>query len=146
MKFPSLKRINKLDFDPQYSSLIDKLGNILNYTLELFYTAMTNNLSLGDNLLCSLNTITVTVDSTGVPTATSTYQLSNTNILSPIQGVTVLNVINNTNNNALLTGAPFVDYTLSQNQQVNSNGAQTNAQTQSSPYIVTINQITGLIA
>lgn len=122
MKVNNLKRIVAEDFESDDQDLIRKLSFSLNPMLEQITQAFNKNIDF-DNLNMEIMYLTVEVDSTGIPK-------SSTFIKNPlktrIRGVTVINAENQSNSN-LLTGSPFIAYTLV------ANG-------------ITVNQITGLSA
>lgn len=94
--------------------------------MESLYNAMHSNVSLSDNIACTVKTITITVDSSGIPIANGTNSFT-IGVTTSITGITVLKATDLTNNNVYPTGAPFISYSQSSN-------------------IVTINNITGLVA
>lgn len=95
MKLPSFKRLNKADFDQKFQDLIDTLSVSLNIGIENLYNAMNHQVSLNDNILCDVKSVTLTVDSTGAPSS-STY-LKLTNVTGTPQGLTVISARNLSN-------------------------------------------------
>lgn len=73
-------------------------------------TSLNNNLTLEDNFLATVNTITVSVDSTGTPTSTSAFSVKNNN---PIDGLIVLSALNQTSSIVYPTGGIFISFTQS---------------------------------
>ena len=63
MRLQLYKRINKGDFAEDEQSLVEKLSFILNNSIELLYTLANRRISLQDNMLCNVKTVTVTVKS-----------------------------------------------------------------------------------
>jgi hypothetical protein len=125
MLIPSFKRLDKQNFDPKYSDLIDQLGLLLNTQLQAYYNALSGNLSLTDNIDCTIKTISIVVDATGKPLQAAQVQL-NDSTMRPY-GCQVINAVNTTNSNTYPTGQPFVSFTP---------GTQ----------MITINNVTGLQA
>lgn len=136
MKLPSFKRLLKLDYEATYQKLIETLSNSLNYGIEVLYSAMNRQLSLTDNLLCDLKQVQVSTDTSGTPTSSVSFQLSN-KAITTVQGIQVINVQNTTNTAAFPTGGVQVSFSLTQNSGSSS---------ASSPYIVNITNVKGLIA
>lgn len=109
MKLPNLRRIYANDFAADYQDLITNLSNSLNINLEFLYQGFNKNVSLRDNIACTVKEITVTVDADGVPTNPIAFA-RDTNL--PVIGAEVINAINLTNSTAYPTGQPFIAYTL----------------------------------
>lgn len=110
MKLPSFKRLYSSDFAANFKQLVDKLGSVLNYGIEVLYDALNNGLTFEDNFLGTFTTITLTVDATGAPTNTATITLDQAN---QVDGVIVLAAANQANSTVYPTGAPFVSGTQS---------------------------------
>lgn len=124
MKLQSYRNIKREDFDPQYQGLIDRLSFTINSSFESLFNTLNGQTSLKDNILCSVNTFTATVDSTGKPTSTIKFT---TSLINGIAGVTVISAVSSTNTPIYPIGTPFISFTKSAN-------------------IITINNITGLPA
>lgn len=120
---PTFKALQASDFDSQYSGLINQLALIFNNNMQSLFTAFSNGVSLSSNILCTVATVPITVDSSGNTTNSATFQLTKSGMR--VLGLTVVNVTNTTNNNILPTGAPFCNFTPASSS-------------------VTINNITGL--
>lgn len=113
MKLQGFRRIYKTDYPQDQQSLVDKLSVTINNGFESLYNAMSNSISLSDNISCTVQDITVTVDNTGKPTTSSSFQITTT---GTIQGISVIRAINNTSSTVFPTAAPFLTY--SQNSQL----------------------------
>ncbi len=111
MKLPSFKRIFKQDFEEQYATLIDSLSFFINNGVEVLYEALNQNVSLQDNIKCTVKTITVIVDSNGIPQGNATFIL---NTADRLLGVVVLRSNNLSNSNNLPIATPFLTYTQTQ--------------------------------
>jgi hypothetical protein len=122
MIFQLFKRLVVEDFDQASQTMIGKLASILNPMVDQLNSGLHNNLDY-NNLNQQIITFNVTVNTLGVPT--SPLQLNST-INTPVQGMTVINAVNNTDATPLV-GAPFISFTRSTN-------------------VLYINQITGLAA
>lgn len=123
MKIPGFRRLNKGDFEPDYQSLIDKMGVVINQALDSLTSALNNNISIKDNIACTVKDITLTADSNGKPKNTTSFQISTT---GQIQGLSIIKIDNLTNSTGYPTNGVVISYS-----QNNSN--------------IIINHITGLI-
>lgn len=121
-KLPGYRRIFTTDYEKQYQQLVDSLSVSINQGFDSLYNALNNNLTLGDNSTSTIKTITLSVDSNGVPNPGSQFTLNTT---TKVIGMQVVSAINNTNNKTYPTSQPFI--TFSQNSN-----------------IITINNISGL--
>lgn len=122
MKLPSFKRLLKTDYAQQFQSMIETLSYSINTAIESLNNALSNNVSLADNILCSVKTITTQVDLNGKPTVSLVFPLSFT---GTCKGLSVINVTNTTNTSSYPTSGVILSF----------------AQTQSG---IQINNITGL--
>lgn len=122
MKLPSLRKILTSDFEDEIKAVIEKLANSINYNFERLWTIVNGKITF-DNTAWSVKDITVTVNSSGVPTETIGFT-STSNPARPI-GSVVIDVQNLTNPTSYPTSGVFVSYSESNGQ-------------------VTINHITGL--
>jgi len=125
MRLPSFKRFFSQDFDKQYKNLIDKLSLTLNYGIEVLYDALNNNVTLRDNIKCTVKDVTLSVDAGGFPKISTIFTLDQTN--SKVEGCEVINALNQTNSSIYPTSGVMINWT----QNVNA---------------VTINHVTGLQA
>lgn len=105
MKLPNQRRIYTQDFPEEYQDFVTKLAESLNINLEFLYQALNKNISLRDNIACTIREVTVVVDSTGTPASQTTFALDNN---LPVLGVTALSTINLTNSTGYPTGQPYV--------------------------------------
>lgn len=124
MKLPSFKRLLKTDYAQQFQQMIETLSYSINNAVEALNNALSNNVSLQDNVLCTVKTFTVQVDSTGAPTTSTTFPLTFT---GTCLGISLINIINSTTSGSYPTGGVTVSFSQTKN------GIQ-------------INNITGLIA
>lgn len=123
MKISGFKRLIKEDFPADQQPLVEKLGTVFNLFQEQVYYAFNNNITIDENLNAQSVQYKVTVNSTGVPVGNNQIKY---NLKTKPKGAIVLNVQNLTDS-TLLSGSPFVVFSVSSN-------------------IVTINQVTGLLA
>lgn len=93
-KLPSFKRLNKNDYDPKYLDLIDRLAVSINSGFDSVYEALNKNLTLSNNILCSVVNITVAVNSSGVPNGTVIIP---TSLATPVNVILVGRAINSSN-------------------------------------------------
>lgn len=103
----------KQDFQPEYQNLVDQLSVSLNNGIESVYTALTNNISLKDNVNCTVKDISVAVDANGIPTIKTVFTVTNTNL--QILGTQVIYALNTTNAAVYPTGGIFISYTQTSN-------------------------------
>lgn len=124
MKFPTFKRIFKTDYPTEQQSLVEKLSLTINNGFEVIYNAMSRNVSLSDNIACTVKTLTTKVNSSGVPTSALSFTLDT---VGQIKGVMAMNPVNLTNSSIYPTSGVTISHT------------QNNT-------IITIDHITGLTA
>lgn len=93
MKLPSFKRLFSTDFPKEFQQLVDQLSNSLNYGLEVLYQLANNQISLRDNINCTIKDLTITVDSSGKPTQTVSFTLRSTNKVDGIIAIQALNQV-----------------------------------------------------
>lgn len=110
MKIPSFKRLVYTDFPQQYQQLVEQLSYTVNNSIESITQALTNNISLRDNLLTSVKDVTLQVDANGIPLSTASFAIGNTNT---IDGLQVIRAINNTNSTVFPSAGIFVSYAQS---------------------------------
>lgn len=122
MRLPSFKRLFTQDYDKDDQQLVDKLSVSLNSGIESLYEAINNNLSLKDNIKCTVKNVTLQVTGAGIPKIPTSFIQD---IKGRIYGISVINAVNVTNPTSYLPSAPFI--TWSQNDT-----------------IVTIRHVTGL--
>jgi len=112
MKLPSFKRLFSSDFPEEFKSLVEQFGSSLNYGIEVLYQALNKEITLRDNIKCTVRDITVTVNASGIPTTPISFKLDT---MGKVEGVIVIsaqNLVNSTTypiSGILITG-----------QQVNS--------------------------
>lgn len=107
MRLGLFKRIVKNDFAPDEQSLIEKLSFTLNTSLESLFNALSNNLTLGDNIACTVKQVDVDLDTNGVPKQTVGFSV---NFMGRVSIVQVGKAENLTNSSSYPTGAPFVTF------------------------------------
>lgn len=93
-KLPTLRRLFKNDFKPEYSELVEKLIVSINNGFDNVYDALNNKITLRNNVLCNIKDFTVQVSSAGVPL---TNLILNVGFNNNINVVTVGKVDNITN-------------------------------------------------
>jgi hypothetical protein len=95
MKLQSYKNIIKTDFPAEYQSLVEQLGQTINSSFQQLYAAMNNQITIPDNLNATLVTLPITVDTSGSPTAKTSFNLKT--YQTTVNGFIVLNAIGSTN-------------------------------------------------
>lgn len=104
-KLPTLRRLFKNDFKPEYSELVEKLIVSINNGFDNVYDALNNKITLKNNILCNIKDFTVQVSSSGIPLTTLNLSIdfkNNVNVVTvgrvdnistptsyPIGGVTI---------------------------------------------------------
>jgi hypothetical protein len=111
MIIPSFKRILNTDYASQFQQLVNTLGFTLNNAITNINQALSNNISLQDNILCTVKTFNVQVDSTGKPTSSTTFPLSFT---GQCLGLSLINVLNSTTSSSYPTGGVTISWTQTQ--------------------------------
>ena len=111
MKLPSFKRILKNDYAKQYQDLVEKLAYSINYGIEVINDALNHNVSLGDNIKCTVKDLTLQVNSSGSPVTPINFPVS---FSGRVVGLSVLNVINSTNSAGYPTSWPGISFTQTQ--------------------------------
>lgn len=125
MRIPNQKRLDKQNFDDQYGELIDTLAFTVNNDGEVVFNVLNRNVSLKDNVFCTVREVQVILDANGIPKNTASFQLDITNMR--VLGCVVLKAVNAKISTTYPSGSPFLNYTQTTN-------------------IVTINHVTGLQA
>ncbi len=107
MLFPTYKRLFKTDYPQDQQDLIDKLSVPVNSGFEVVYNAMSHNVSLADNIFCTITTLQAKVDAAGTPVSPISFKLATTGV---IKGNQVIQVRNLTNERIFPTSTPFISY------------------------------------
>ena len=119
---PALKKILVEDFPKQYQDLISKIAYPFNTAIENIVDTINGDIDIS-NTTFQYKQVTFTTSATGQPASTAQFLITTVN--KPI-GMQVIQAVNNTSSTTYPTGAPFISYTIDQNN------------------IATINNITGL--
>lgn len=93
-KLPTLRRLFKNDFKPEYSELVEKLIVSINNGFDNVYDALNNKITLKNNVLCNIKDFSVRVNSSGIPLNTL---ILNVDFKNNINVVTVGKIDNITN-------------------------------------------------
>lgn len=112
MQIPSFKRLLKTDYAQQFQQMIETLSYSINNAVESLNTAMTNNVSLQDNILCTVKTFTVQVNANGAPTTTTTFPLT---FKGTCLGISLINIINTSTSGVYPPGGVTVSFSQTQN-------------------------------
>ena len=108
MLLQSFKRLFKGDFDQKDQPFVEKFSFFFNNGIETLYNALNKNISLKDNILCTVRDLEVAVFSTGLPKTTTSISVD---ISGKIIGLNVLKVENLTNSNSYPSSAVFISWT-----------------------------------
>jgi len=122
-KLPTLRRLFKTDFKPEYSELVEKLIVSINNGFDNLYDALNNKITLKNNILCNIKDFSVQVNSSGIP-------------------ITTLNLAVNFNNNINVVTVGKIDNIT--NPTSYPNGGVVVSWEQLSPGLIKIKHITGL--
>jgi hypothetical protein len=87
---PTLKRLYTNDFPPEFQQLIEQLSYYINTNEDTLFQALTNNVSLNDNVYGQVVNLTVQVDATGKPISTTSFKST---VATSILGMVVLNAV-----------------------------------------------------
>lgn len=112
MQIPNFRRIFKTDYPADQQQLVEKLAGTINNGLEVIYNAMSKNVSLTDNIFCTIKTITTRVDSNGIPTSLLSFKVDTA---GTIKGISVIRVNNQTSSTVYPTSCPFLTYSQDTN-------------------------------
>jgi hypothetical protein len=121
----SYRRIFNTDYAKQYQDLINTLAVSINQGFDNLYQMANNNVSLTNNILCTVASVPVTVNSSGTPTTSTAFAISFT---TKMLGATVLNAVGPSG--TYPTSQPFISFTQN-NQNIvinNISGLQANTQ------------------
>ena len=75
MRLSSFKRLNDADYDKDDRSLVSRLANSLNDGIDNLYLALSNRISLRDNIQCTIKDVDIIVNSSGIPTLSAVIKL-----------------------------------------------------------------------
>lgn len=112
IKLPSFRRLFTQDYPKEFQKLIDILSVSLNNGIEVLYNTLNNNVTLRDNIKCTVKDLVVSVDVNGTPAQNTAFTLDTT---SKVEGVTVITALNQTNSNAYPTSGVFISGSQSTN-------------------------------
>lgn len=127
MRLQSYRNIKREDFDPQYQGLIDRLSFTINSSFESLFNTLNGQSSLTDNILCEVDTFTVTVDSSGKPLTSTQFT---TKLVNGTKGSTVIAATSTGSTPVYPTGTPFVSFSKAANTLTVTNIAGLPAGTQ----------------
>jgi hypothetical protein len=110
-QIPQFKRIVVENFPKENQELVSKLAYSINVFANNMTSALTNNLSIQDNLNIKLKTFVATVDSSGNITGNSVIK---TDLDHNCLGVSVIKATNLTTVTHYPTGTPFISFSETQ--------------------------------
>lgn len=93
-KLPTLRRLFKGDFKPEYGELVEKLITSINNGFDTVYDALNNKLTLRNNILCDIKEFSVQVNNLGIPTNTLNLNVSFPNSVSIVTIGKITNLTN----------------------------------------------------
>ena len=112
MILPKFRRIYKTDFPEEIQDTVEKLASSINNGLEVLYDLANKKVSLKDNVLSTIKSVTVEVLSTGVPKITTDVSID---FSGRAEGVSVLKVDNLTNSSVYPSSGVTVSFTQTDN-------------------------------
>lgn len=107
MKLQVPKRILKEDFNKDDQELVEQLAAPINEFFQDVSIALSNNLTIEDNLSGGFSVITVQVNSDGIPVQPASF---NTKLKQRLKGLTVVRATNTANSAVYPTGQPFISF------------------------------------
>src|ERR1700722_4651353 len=102
-QIPTQRLIKPEDFDKSDQALIQKLAFPLNTFMQQVISALTNNLDF-NNLNQQINTFTVSVNASGVPTSPISFQ---NKLSTKLYGIICINALNQTGDSTYPNAQPF---------------------------------------
>lgn len=129
MQFTFFRRIIKEDFKKDEQDLVGRIGFIINPCFTQLSSILSRNLTWEDNFSAVVKTITITVDSAGIPLNTTSFSVD---LKAQCQNLFVTQAKNLTNVAHYPVSAPFISWTQSGSQIVinHVSGLQANEQYQ----------------
>lgn len=116
MRLSNVKRIITEDFEPQYQTLISKLGFVLNEFMSDTVDIVNGNIDF-DNLAQTLIKVDLTVNAAGIPLKGGDINVGKNNP----EGMSVIRVQPLTATSTFPSSAPFISYTPKGNNIVTIN-------------------------
>lgn len=107
-KLSTYRRIVSTDYDDQYKDLVDRLGTSINNSMDQLFDALNNKLNFKDNISATIASVTVTVNSSGVPTRTTQFKLNSTQ--TTVEGIFTINAYGANDSSILPTAGVFVSF------------------------------------
>lgn len=107
MKLPNFKRIYKSDFPKEFEQFIETLGFILNTAIEQIYQGFNKNITITENIKCSVKDVLITVDANGNPASATKMDLD---IIGKISVVVVGKADNLTNSAVYPSSGVFISW------------------------------------
>ncbi len=110
MKIPGFKRFQSQDFNKKYADLTDSLFGILNPFMDVITQSLNKRLNYSDNFDCVDITLNIVA-----PVANMKVKNSQGGVF---RGAEVLSCFNKNDPNEALDGAPFVQFTMASDGQI----------------------------
>lgn len=135
------RRIIKSDYSEQNQEDIDKLSITLNESLEALYSLSAHQVTFTENINCTLQTFTATVNASGIPISPIIVKIENWQ--KNINGIICLNTKDTTNKSNIPMSGIFIDFSI--NNNITSTSNSTNTGNNNSVFTININYIKGLV-
>lgn len=94
MKLPGFRRIFTTDYQPKEQDFVARLSTNINSAFDSVFAVLNKNVSLADNVACTVKDIEVRVDASGIPTSTTSFRLDTTGTVTMVLVGNVTNVSN----------------------------------------------------
>lgn len=139
----SYRQIYKQDYSQPNQADIDTLSLTLNPSFQAIYSCLTNQVTLADNINCTIVNFTTQVGQTFAPQAPVVLKLAS--YQKSINGIVVINAVPTGNKSALPTAGIFLSYTQNNSPpNTNTSGLTNNPSPSANALTVNVNYITGL--
>lgn len=107
-KLKSFRRIITNDYPKENRDLVSQMGSTINDSITDILYALNGRLDIRSNIFSTYKELSVTVDSSGIPTNRTVFSLTNPGV--PVLGISVISAVNQENTSVYPTGHPFISY------------------------------------
>lgn len=96
MKLQDPYRLLKEDFNDEDKPLVDKLNNPVNLNIEQLYQLAQKNVSIKDNVACTVKTFNILVNDRGLPRTSVSVNLDKNTAILGTQVISAVSSVQNT--------------------------------------------------
>jgi len=139
-KLSGYRRIFKQDYSPENQEDINTLSATVNESFESIYDCLNNQVTLTENINCTLVTFTVSLDRDFKPVAPLAIKLNT--FQKVVNGIIPINAVAS-NRTSQPTGGLFISYTINNNTTTSSNTTN-QGNSAGNPLTINVNYIKGL--